>query len=221
MESTLADRAYDYILDLIFQRKIGSGDKIDEKKIAEDMQISRTPVREAIRKLVLAGILDTLPNKATFLHTFSDQQIRDLGLVRLSTDMLAIQLAILNGSNLDYMELDMIAKECSAAMDSDDLFLRIKLDSEFHRKLVEIGKNEELLNMHNHLALKTRLLQTQLLGSFGASCCDLSEHDAIVIALKERNLESALKVAKNHLVHFYKLERYNSNIHILLMTCNI
>ena len=214
MESTLADKAYQYILDLIFSKKLFCGDKIDEKRISDEMHISRTPIREAIRKLAASEIVDIYPNRTAEIHSFSEQQLMDMGLVRLSTDSLAVQLAILNGSNRDFMKLEAISDECDRAMQARNLYERIRLDCEFHIFLVEIGKNQELLNIQKNLALKFRLLQSQLLLTPDSNCCDLSQHTAIIQALKARDPALALKAVQDHLISFYKLEPLFLNFQI-------
>ena len=135
MKQSLSDIAYEYILDLIFSFQLLSGSKLFEQDVVDKLEISRTPVREAIRRLVADGVLDFYPSRYAEVHSFSPEERLDMGMVRMNVDTLAVQLAILNGSNRDFRRMMNIASACKEASDAGDIPTRIKYDCEHPRNL--------------------------------------------------------------------------------------
>lgn len=203
MKQTLADTAYNYLLDMIFSSDLKSGDKISEQNIIDSLNISRTPVREAIRCLASDGLIDFYPGTFARVHTFSTKEKLDMGAVRLAIDSLAAQLAILNGSNRDFQNLMTVAAECQRAFDENDFMERIRLDCEFHAALSAISGNKELMSIQQRLSKRSRLMQIQAYNEEGSSFCDLAGHLDIIKALMDRDVNACLAAIQNHLRHFY------------------
>lgn len=203
MNQSLSDTAYQYILDMIFSCELTEGSKIYEQDIMEKLNISRTPVREAVQRLVSDNILDFYPRRYTQVHTFTEREIFDLATVRISIDSLAVQLAILNGSNRDFQVLSAISEECDSAASQSDVKTRIQLDCAFHNELVRIGGNLVLQSLQEKLSLRMRVLQTQAYNQRQQLSCDLQGHSSILDALFERNVDKALVAVYQHLGFFY------------------
>jgi len=210
----LADVAYDYIKEMILKKKINCGDHINEQLIEEELNISRTPIREAIRRLAAEGILTLIPNCYAEVISFTKESIRDLGIVRITMDCLSAQLAIQNGSNNDFNKMKEISVRCATAHQEGDWFDQIKYDCEFHLKLIEISNNDLLLHIQKNLMLKTRLLHTSLVDekSSNLSFCDINKHEAILDALFERDTVKVIDAVRQHLAPFYLLDDQEVNV---------
>lgn len=202
----LGDFVYDHIKELILTRKIRCGERINEQLIEESLGISRTPIREAVRRLSGEGIATLVPNRFTEVITFTEDSIRELGMVRITMDCLSAQLAIQNGSNRDFDELRNLARQCQAANEKDDWYEQIKYDCEFHFRLNQISGNHLLTELQQNLMLKTRLLQTDRLDKAYLSPCDPQQHQPVLDALYARDADQALAAIKRHLAPFYLLE---------------
>ena len=212
MKQTLADTAYTYLLDMILTNQIKSGDRIPEQNIISQLNISRTPVREAIRRLVADGIVDLSPGTFALVHRFTKKEMMDMGAIRITIDSLAAQFAILNGSNHDFQNLITLAAECQRAFDNNDIIERIRLDCEFHTMLTTIGGNKELISIQQRLTKRSRLMQIQSYNQEGASFCDLAGHLDIIKALMDRNVDQCLQMVHNHLKHFYLSDDNDLNL---------
>ena len=208
----LGDFVYDHIKKLILTKKIRCGERINEQLIEEDLGVSRTPVREAVRRLSNEGIVTLIPNCFTEVITFNDDTIRELGMVRITMDCLSAQLAIQNGSNRDFDELSNLAQMCRDANEHADWYEEIKYDSEFHFRLIQISGNELLINLQKNIMLKTRLLQTHRTEDSAPNLCDLDQHQATLDGLYERNLDKVLIAIKKHLGPFYLLKDENIKV---------
>ncbi len=203
MKQTLADTAYAYLLEKIYSSELKSGDKISEQTVIENLNISRTPVREAIRRMASDGLIDFYPGTFARVHTFTSKEKLDMGAVRLAIDSLAAQLAVLNGSNRDFQDLMAVAAKCQRASDEKDFMERIRLDCEFHAALSSISGNRELISIQQRLSMRSRLMQIQAYNEKGSSSCDLAGHLDIIRALMDRNVNACLAAIQSHLRHFY------------------
>lgn len=203
MKQTLADTAYEELLQKIFSLEFQEGEKLVEQQIIDLLGISRTPVREAIRRLAGDGLVDLTPGTFARVHTFSDKEKQDLGLVRLAIDTVAAPLVILNGSNRDFQNLISITTECQRAYDRGDIMERLKLDFKFHTTLVAISGNHELTDIQERLNKRGLLMQIQSYRKIGDSFCDLTGHLDIIQALNERNTEACITAMQKHLRHSY------------------
>lgn len=207
-KAVLGDFVYDHIKELLLTKKLKCGDRINEQSLEEELGVSRTPVREAVRRLSNEGIVTLYPNRFTEVITFDEDSIKELGMVRITMDCLSAQLAIQTGSNRDFDAMKEIAAKCDAAHKENNWYDQFKYDSQFHMKLVEISKNDLLINLQKSMVLKTRLLQTeQLTGETDDSDrCDVGQHGAILDALYTRNLDAVLETTTKHLANFYHLD---------------
>lgn len=201
----LSQPAYDYLLDLIFTKKLLPGDKIPEKIVAEKFNMSRTPVRDAMRQLANEGLITIYPNRFAQVSEFTPEVIMQIGTLRLSMDTLAIKLAMLFGSQADFLELKKIALECDEAYQEKNNPDRIKLDSDFHMKLAEISKNTLLIKFQTEINLRVRFAILHYPNSIKNEEKHISQHVEIADAMLEHNEDKALGLIIEHLSSFYNL----------------
>ncbi len=206
-QNSLVEDTYDHILKMIMNKELIPGEKISELKIAEDLGISRSPVRESIRRLANDGLIIIYPNRFAELACFSDEEVKEIGMMRLVMDVAAIKLALLYGSQADFLNLRQIAKECHAALISKDDRNRIRLDCDFHLLLAKIGKNNLLVKFHNELYLRVQFTILH----HSSKQADLytehiNQHLEIAEALIEHNEETAIELIKSHIISFYDLD---------------
>lgn len=204
--AVLGDFVYERLKEMILSRQIVCGEKIVEQKLEARLGVSRTPVREAIRRLATDGIVNLYPNRYAEVVTFDGDSIREFGTIRVSMDCLAAQLAIQNGSNRDFQSLNAWALKCEEANDAGNLYDRIRYDCEFHLALAGLSGNRLLFDFENKLCLKSRLLQITLLKDTSSSLCNIHQHEEIVSALISRDVKRVIDSICGHLCPFYQLE---------------
>lgn len=204
--TSLGGVVYEYIKNMILEKQIKCGERIPEEKIAKQLGVSRTPIREALRRLSNEGLINIYPNRFAEVITFDQKSIKDLGVIRISLDTLAAQLAIHNGSNADFFKLKELADQCYEAARVGDIANRIKTDYEFHLMMTEIGGNSTMMKFQKELYLKVQLLQATKYVDISDSLRKIEHHHQIVEKLMERDVDAVIKLIQKHLVEFYNID---------------
>ena len=158
--SAAANAIYRYLLENILAGELKPGDKIPETSIAQALNVSRTPVRDALRELAAANVVMLYPNKYSEITVFDSERMREVGITKISLDRLAIRLAIYYGSRAEYEELRRLAELCYQKARENDYAGRVNADSDFHLELSRITKNRTLIQMERNLLIQLEYLQT-------------------------------------------------------------
>lgn len=202
----LSEAVYQYILDQILSMKYKPGDKIQEAKIAGDFGTSRTPIREAMRRLADDGIIKIYPKRKAEIARWDDETMRQIGLMRIHLDLLAVKLAVEYGSNADFNQMLEHSKICLAAANVGDIARRIREDCAFHCDLSRIGKNAQLYDFSRNIYLKIEFLQSWRGVFLEEPQVQYRQHEEIYDALIDRNVDLASELIAKHHVHFHNLE---------------
>lgn len=209
------DIAYQKLMDLIFTKKILPGEKVSENSLVQMLKLSRTPIRHALKQLENDGLVEICPKCYTRIAKYSDDYIKQIGIVRVGLDIMAVNLAILNGSNADFAKLEKIHQDLYNALENDDTELRIIYDCDFHKEITNISKNEILKKLQNEIYLKVRFIMTYAEYEKTDELRSLNMHDKLLKALKERDQINAIKYVKQHLYEFYNLSDELTNINYI------
>ncbi len=201
--SNLSEPVYEHLIEMILSLKLKPGEKIPEAKIAKQFGISRTPIREALRRLSNDGLIRIYPNRFAEVVTFNDEYIRQIGEARIALDQMAIKLAIHYGSNADFLRLHQLADECSLAAREGDQPKRIKADIDFHMELARISQNQVIEKIQRELSLQIEFILACKYINLDDSYMKSQAHYEIADALMARDEERAVRAAIEHLVEFY------------------
>ena len=199
------EEIYNNIKNMILSLEIKPGEKIPEQEIAKHLHISKTPVRTAIQQLAWEGLVKLEPNRSATVMIVDQSMMEELALIRLKQDELIIPLAIYNGSPRDFDELRKIANSCIDVNNKGDLKLRHKLDSDFHLKLVEIGRNKMMYRIQVQLNSIIQLWQNIYITDCSMMADGLEEHLRIVDAMEKRDQKTAIELTKKHIISSYDI----------------
>lgn len=202
----LGQQVYEYILDLIMSRQLTPGEKISESEIAGKYGISRTPVRDALRRLQNEGVITLFPNRFAQVTEYEDHDIREVGYMRLALDKMAARLALRYGSRNDFDRLEGIADACFDAYRSGDYRRRFELDAKFHSTLSHISQNKLLTKFQNEINIRVQFILTFYRASFENDESHLNQHKEIAQALKAHNEPLLMNLVQDHLIKFYDIE---------------
>lgn len=204
---SLSQKAYQQIKYMILHLEIKPGDCIPEEKLASFINGSRTPVREALRKLSGEGLVTIYPGRFSKVVQYDENAVKQIGIVRLSQDLLSCQLAIINGSNADFAPLAELVKKCENAAKIGNIYERIEFDAEFHLLIAKIGGNKFLIKNQKRLYLLIHLIQISKYTSVEDSVIQIQKHKDILEALYNRDFKMIKIVVCKHLQLFYNIEQ--------------
>ncbi len=189
----------------ILDGRYKAGDSLVELKLAEEMGVSRTPVREAIRQLELEGLVSCIPNKGVVVEGISRQDIEDIYAIRESMEGLAARWAIERMDKESLKELEDICELMEFYTGKGDLDHVGQLNSRFHEIIFEStnsGPLKQVLSDFQYYIEKVRLAS---LKSPGRARQSLDEHKSIVEAFKSKDIERG----ENALVEHIRNSRLN------------
>ena len=135
----------------ILKGEIAPGQRLMEDETSEELGVSRTPVREAIKKLEKEGLVVVEPRRGTYAAQISDNDLIEILEVRESREALAAQYAAKRMKATQKEKLKSIAEKYNKAVKDGKLTMMIKYDTEFHRILAEGSNNKTLINLIDQL----------------------------------------------------------------------
>jgi len=153
----LADRAYVQLRDLIITLRIRPGDPIDEDRLGEALQMGRTPVREAVKRLALENLVTVFPRRGTFASDVNITDLTHISEVRVVLEAHAAYRAAERITDAQRAELAELLDELSRSQGSDDGEALMALDARVHRCIYRCAGNlylEETLGRYFNLSLR-------------------------------------------------------------------
>ncbi|MCL6610434.1 MAG: GntR family transcriptional regulator [Peptococcaceae bacterium] len=194
----LRELVFESLREAIIQGRLKPGERLMEMQLADEMGVSRTPVREAIRKLELEGFVVMIPRKGAYVSGISVKDIVDVFEVRAALEALAAGLAAERATDEELEELERSLVQISEA-DKEDLGTIVETDTNFHDIIYKACRNERLVMIITHLKEQIQRFRTTSLSQPGRLRDALSEHRAIVEAISDRNVEMAQTLAREHI----------------------
>ncbi len=195
----LREIVFETLRDAIINQTLEPGERLMEIQLAEEMGVSRTPVREAIRKLELEGLVIMVPRKGAYVAGISVKDIHEVFEVRASLEGLAASLAAqrITPEELDEMEKSLFLE--AGELEGNNLRSIVEIDTTFHDLLYKAARNEKLFQMVNNLQEQLQRFRSASLARPGRSKTALEEHRKILEALALRDGKLAQKLAVEHI----------------------
>lgn len=195
----LREIVFETLREAIINATLRPGERLMEIQMAEEMGVSRTPVREAIRKLELEGFVVMVPRKGAYVAGISMKDIADVFEIRAAMEALAAGLAAERITEEELEELERILVTIGECVKNNDLEKLIEVDTEFHDILFKASRNERLVQIVSNLREQIQRFRTASLSTPGRMKYALEEHKKIVEAVSERNVELAQSLAREHI----------------------
>jgi DNA-binding GntR family transcriptional regulator len=216
---SLRDQVFDAIQNAIVEGHLRPGDHIREQELTKSLNVSRTPVREALALLDREGLVRLEPNRGWFVQEFDATDIREIFIMRTALENLAAELIVplLDASHTTHLEM-LIQQQLSAVEHHQQTGA---LDLEFHRYLVETTGNSRLMRAWQAIAFQYTMIFSylQYLALESGKQRMIQSHLAILAALKERDVAGILQINREinsetvelciQGYHIYKQKRQN------------
>jgi DNA-binding GntR family transcriptional regulator len=174
------------------------GDSLIETKLSEELGVSRTPIREAIRQLELEGLVHSVPNKGAIVKGISAQDIEDIYTIRMLIEGLAARWAAekITPEEMDELK-DAIDLEEFYTMKNDIEHL-LQFDSRFHDVIFKASKSKPLMHTLSTFHHYVQRARSWSLNSPGRAKLVLEEHKAILQAIMEHDAGKAERLTTDH-----------------------
>ena len=195
----LRDIVFQTLRNAIITGELQPGERLMETQLAEKLGVSRTPIREAIRKLELEGLVVMVPRKGAQVAQFTEKDIQDVLEVRAALEALAAKLACRRMDDRAFLKLQLAIAEYSYAAKNKDLETMIEKDVEFHDIICNATQNDQLIQLFNNLKEQVNRDRITYLKNAEDSETVEAEHLAILEALKNKDEEVASNLASNHI----------------------
>jgi len=196
----LSEEAYDVLRAAILSGRLAPGARLVEADIARQMAISRSPVREAVRKLEREGMVEYKPRRGTVVVGLSRDDVADAYQLRAHLEGYGAGLAATRATDGQLSELELLIERMRGCASASDLPGLVHADVEFHRSLCELSGSRRLVQVWESLnperwTLLSGLRATEL------SLEQIAErHCPIVVALRARAPEQATAIIRAHIL---------------------
>lgn len=195
-------QAYNSIKEMIFNGILKPGDRIYESKLASEFQISRSPVREAIRSLEKDGLL-LIDNKSKIIvYKPTLKDIEDIYECRQALESQAARLTTRKASDKDLGKIENILLETNEKIEHfDDTLIQsiISLNTQFHNLILNFSQNSRLQNQSSHLNLLTYFYRSIDIYEHNRNMDIFNYHLKIFHFIKKRDEEKAAQTMYNHI----------------------
>lgn len=200
-DATIGDAVYNAIRDYILTGKFAQGERLIETELAVTLGVSRTPIREAIRRLVQDGFLELKPNSGTYVRRITPRDIISTYKVREALESFSAREAAFHATPADVERLTKYADRMSQLHPTKDALAHLVQDLAFHVAVAEISRNRVLIDLQD--SLHGRILQSQvIIRKLDPHNAAAEHHRHIIGAIARNDVLEAEQLMRSHLQHF-------------------
>lgn len=195
----LRDVVFTTLRQAILRGELKPGERLMEIQLANKLGVSRTPIREAIRKLELEGLVLMIPRKGAEVAEITEKNLRDVLEVRESLEVLAVQLACERMTEETFVELEAAAKAFEAEVATDDITKIAEADVFFHDIVYQATDNQRLIQLLNNLREQMYRYRVEYLKKNAMHPIIIREHQELIDYIKARDKEKASENICKHI----------------------
>lgn len=194
---TLARGAYEALLDAIVSGRLAPGQRIRDKDLAQDLGVSRVPVREALKRLEDEGLVETIPNLATHVAPIRAERAAQAFPVVAALQSLGARLGVPALTRVDDARMEQADRRRTQALARRDVVGAIEHDDEFHGVLLDAAGNEELKRALERVTPYIRRLDVLHFGALTKRDPSV-DHAGIVEACRRRDAPAAAALVEEN-----------------------
>ncbi len=198
---SLKDKIYDSLKKAITSMNIYADDvelRLDERRLSEKLEISRTPVREALARLEQEGLVHIVPRRGVYIVRKTKAQILEMITVWAALESMAARLVVDNASDEDIASL----KKMFSTFEGDQLQAHIDEYSEtnikFHQAILSLSQCGPLLEMADNLFIHMRSIRARTIAEGDRANRSIIDHMHIIEALENRDADLAARLVREH-----------------------
>lgn len=195
----LRDVVFNTLRQAILRGELEPGERLMEVALAQKLGVSRTPIREAIRKLELEGLVVMIPRKGAEVACITEKDMRDVLEVRGTLEELAVALACRNMTEEIIQELAAANKMFEAAIVSKDVVRIVDADVNFHDVIYKATDNQRLIQIISNLSEQMYRYRLEYVKDARSHSILISEHADIINKLQKKDEAGARFVINQHI----------------------
>ncbi|MBO9446951.1 GntR family transcriptional regulator [Ruegeria sp. R14_0] len=196
---SLTELVTENLRERIIKGEFELGEQLSEAKIAKNLEVSRTPVREAINRLEMEGLLVVEPQRGSFVFNLGPEELAKLCDARVCLETTAITSAMQSNPDALHKALSECVNRMKAAREAGDDAEYLYQDTVFHQCLFDCADNRFLNDAYQTIALKMAALRSRLGHHADHMAKSYREHIELVQCVEDRNVTKALDVLKLHI----------------------
>lgn len=197
---TTKEIVYEELKTAIFRGSISPNEYLTETILAQSLNTSRTPVREAVNDLVKDGLLVAVPRKGLKVREISEDEKEQIFYLRISIEKEVLRRLVHRVTPEQIQEMRNIIEEMKETIPNNDRIANIELDQKFHRLFIEFSGQNILGSVLSDIYNLTRLVGHAALGKTGRMEEVIDEHMEIVDALERKDETAVLQRLEDHLL---------------------
>ncbi len=195
----LRDVVFNTLRQAILKGELEPGERLMEITLANKLGVSRTPIREAIRKLELEGLVNMIPRKGAVVASISEKDMKDVLEVRITLEELAVSLAVKNMQQEDISQLCDAGKAFENAVIAKDIVNIVEADVAFHDVIYNKTGNKRLIQIINNLREQMYRYRLEYIKDARTHSILISEHNDIINCISRKDIEEAKKAVREHI----------------------
>lgn len=195
----LRDVVFETLRQAILRGELKPGERLMEIHLAQKLGVSRTPVREAIRKLELEGLVRMIPRKGAVVAEITVSDLEDVLEVRMALEELAVKLACRSITGEQLSEMRRLSEEFKKTLKGNDVGACAQADMKFHEAIYDATGNGRLVQILNNLREQMYRYRMEYLKDRQSHMMLVQEHEEILSALENRDETAALAVTARHI----------------------
>ncbi|MDE2789729.1 MAG: GntR family transcriptional regulator [Paracoccaceae bacterium] len=198
---TLKDHIFEVLREAILDMNIYADDaelRLDERKLADQLGISRTPVREALARLEQDGFVDIQPRKGVFIRRKSLEEVLEMVVVWAALESMAIRLATERASESEIRTIRTLASGFSESSASVDVGEYSEANIRFHQGILRLSGCKLLIELSEGLFMQMRAVRRRAMAENDRAVRSVVDHMVIVEALESRDADLASRLVREH-----------------------
>lgn len=197
----LRDVVFNTLRQAIITGEFAPGERLMEIALAEKLGVSRTPVREAIRKLELEGLVVMIPRKGAEVAQITEKDLRDSLEVRCNLEELSVKLACERITKEGEEKLKLALADFRKAIEEQDFQKIVDSDIAFHDVIFEVTQNHRLMQIASSLREQVYRYRVQYIKDEKLHPVLEEEHRMIVDYILKKDVQQAVSVMKKHIIN--------------------
>nr|WP_321454671.1 GntR family transcriptional regulator [uncultured Cohaesibacter sp.] len=201
---SLSDIATEKLRAAISEGEFALGEALSEQKLADRLNISKTPIRHALAQMKVEGLVEVFPQKGTFVFTLSGTDLERFSEYRFILETAALRLAFRRNREGLVAELASIWHKMEQAKKADKRSHYLDLDLQYHRALFELCDNQYLSESYRLIEAKVSAIRTYLGKDRVQTTKSFEEHGEMIEVLREGRIEEAISILDFHIGRYHR-----------------